>query len=84
MQFKDKTAFTSQPIKIDFSPITEVYLTVTGPGPVALEQLEEDGIWRSFPETTFYGPTAQRVSLKRGQFRVAVTATEPTTVEVRI
>lgn len=84
MQFKDKTTFTSDAIPLQYQAITEAYITITGPGPVALEQLEEDGIWRSFPETTFYGPTAQVVTLKRGQFRVAVTATEPTTVEVRI
>lgn len=74
MLFKDKTAFTSDPITLRYRTVVEAYVTVTGVATVVIEQLEEDGVWRSFPETTFVGPTAQRVDLKRGDCRVKVTS----------
>lgn len=84
MIFPDKTDFESDPIHLQYQAVTEAYITVSGPGPVYLELLEDDGEWRRFPELTFEGPTAQRVDLPRGQFRVAVDAAEPTTVGVRL
>lgn len=84
MIFPDKTAFTSDPIPLSYQAVTEGYVTITGPGPVHLELLEEDGQWRRFPELSFYGPTAQRADLPRGEFRVVVEASTPTTVGVRV
>lgn len=82
--YPSKTVFTGEPLSVELAATADCYLTITGPGPVAIEQLELDGAWRSFPETEFSGPTAQIVTLKGGQFRVVVDATEPTTVEVRV
>lgn len=84
MIFKDKTAFTSGAYDMPTSGqvSADAYITVTGPGPVYIEQLEEDGVWRSFPESTFSGPTAQLVSIKRGRFRVRIDASAATTVEI--
>lgn len=84
MIFTNKTAFTSDPIPLQYQAVTEAYVTVTGPGPAHIEILEEDQQWRRFPELSFYGPTAQRADLPRGEFRVVVEAVEPTTVGVRV
>lgn len=86
MIFADKTAFTS-PAFSAFEAghgcvARDVYLTVTGPGPVELQMQQEDGQWRAFPETTFNGPTAQIVSVPGGLLRVVISG-GPTTVEVR-
>lgn len=82
MIFENKTSFTSEPVENAHEPILELYVTITGPGPVAIEQLEEDGTWRTFPELTFDGPKAVIATVKRGYWRVSVTG-GPTTVEVR-
>lgn len=84
MQFKDKTTFTSDPIRVTGDLTVDVFLTVTGPGPVALQMLEEDGVYRAFPETTFSGNTAQVVRVKSGAFKVDIQAATATTVEVRL
>lgn len=84
MLIPDKTQFTSDPIPLQYQFATEAYITITGPGPVYLELREEDGVWRRFPELSFYGPTAQRADLPRGEFRVVVEASAPTTVGVRV
>lgn len=84
MIFADKTEFTSDPIPLQYQFATEAYVTVTGPGPVYIELHEDDGQWRRFPELTLYGPTAQRVDLPRGEFRVVVDAAAATTVGVRV
>lgn len=83
MIISEQSSFTSAPISVPYRALNDVYLSVTGPGPVAIEMLEEDGQWRSFPETTFDGPTAQIVTVKQGSFRVVISG-GPTTVEVRV
>lgn len=82
MIYPDKTDFTSDPFAIEMQPRLEVMVTVTGPGPVAIEMLQQDSVWRSFPETTFGGSTAQILTLLRGKYRVVISG-GPTTVEVR-
>lgn len=80
MIFKDKTAFTSDPIRLVGS-VSRFMVYVTGPGPVAIERQGEDGTWRSYPETTYTKATAQVVTLPRGRYRVVITG-GPTTVEI--
>lgn len=81
MIFENESSFTSPAYINKFEDLAEVYLAVDGPGPVAIEQEGEDGVWRAFPETTFDGPTAQIVTIKRGRWRVVISG-GPTTVEV--
>lgn len=82
MIYKDKTNFTSPEFAVNMHSSLAFCVSITGPGPVAIEMLQEDGEWRSFPETKFDGPTIQVVDLFRGQYRVAISG-GPTTVEVR-
>lgn len=84
MFIQGKTSFTSPPENLQYQFAVEAYVTVTGPGPVYIELHEEDGQWRRFPELTFEGPTAQRVDLPRGEFRVVIDAASATTVGVRV
>lgn len=79
MIFKDKTVFTSE--RLDPPGDGTLQLHVTGPGPVAIEFLGEDGDYRSFPESRFTGPTAQMVNVPNAFFRVVISA-GPTTVEI--
>lgn len=81
MLFENQTSFTSDAFINRLEDMTDLYLAVDGPGPVAIEQEGEDGVWRAFPETTFDGPTAQIVTIKRGRWRVVISG-GPTTVEV--
>ena len=81
MIFENKTSFTSSEFVNTQSQITEKYLVIDGPGPVAIEQKGEDGVWRSVPELTFTGSQAIIFSIKAGPWRVAITG-GPTTVEV--
>lgn len=82
MIYPDKTVFTSDPFSIELCPRAEVMVTVFGPGPVAIEVLQDDDVWRQFPELTFKGSTAQILTLFPGEYRVVITG-GPTTVEVR-
>lgn len=79
--FAEKTAFTSDAIDASSQAVTGAYLTVTGPGPVYIDQLH-NGQYTAFPESTFNGPTAQRVDLRRGPIKVRVAAATATTVEL--
>lgn len=79
--FADKTAFTSDPISVPSQAATTAYLTITGPGPVYIDQLH-NGQYTAFPESTFTGPAAQRIDLRRGSIRVRVDAATATTVEL--
>jgi hypothetical protein len=81
MLFANETSFTSSAYHNKRANAVDLYLTVTGPGPVAIEQLGEDDTWRSFPETTFDGPIAQIVTVRPGKWRVVISG-GPTTVEV--
>lgn len=82
--FKDKTAFTSDPYDMptDGGAFAELWVAVTGAGPVYIDVLGKDNVWRAYPETTFTATGANRVSVKRGKFRVRVAAAVATTVEV--
>lgn len=82
MIINDKSSFTSEPFSIEQRASLDMCLAITGPGPVALERLGEDRVWRGFPELTFSGPTIQTLELPRGQYRVVISG-GPTTVEVR-
>lgn len=83
MIIKDQSNYTSDPIPFREDGMRKVFVGVTGPGPVALELLCEDNQWRSYPETTFAGPTAKVVTLPSGQWRVKVSG-GPTTVQVNV
>lgn len=76
------TGYTSTAFKITQNAYAEVYVQVTGVCSVAIESLSTDGTWRSFPETTLTGPTAQVVCVPQGDFRVKVLSGTATAVEV--
>lgn len=80
----DKTTFTGPSLDATSQSPDQLYLTITGPGPVAVEQRGEDGVWRSFPQTTFSGTQAQIVTIRRGMYRIVITAAAATTVEVSL
>lgn len=86
MIFVNKTNFTSDPFTsfaVEKGRVgRELYLTIAGPGPVAIEMLQGDGVWRSFPESKFTGPAARILEVGPVQIRVVITG-GPTTVEVR-
>lgn len=82
MIYKDQSSFTSPAFTAPGARPSTYCISITGPGPVTIEMLQEDGQWRSFPETTFDGPTIQILELFRGQYRVVISG-GPTTVEVR-
>ena len=84
LNFKDKTAFTSPEYSFGGPPgaPAEVWIGVTGDGPVYIDVKCEDGEYRTYPELTFETTTAQRVAVKRGRFRLRVNAAAPTTVEL--
>ena len=82
MIFVNQTSFTSPAFRLDDRLLKEVFVGITGPGPVSIEQLGEDLVWRSYPESTLSGPTAQIVTLRAGSWRVVISAATPTTVEV--
>ena len=79
MIFKDKTDYTSDAFNIGFNALVDCRLTITGNGPVSIEQLGEDNLWRAFPETTFHGPGAYIVSLRGAPTRIIIDGN--TTVE---
>jgi len=79
MIFKNQTSFTSLDLGPAFDGTLQVH--ITGPGPVAIEFKGEDGIYRSFPESTFEGPKAVLVNVPPVFYRVKITG-GPTTVEV--
>lgn len=83
MIIKEQNNFTSDPIPFRDDGLRKVFIGVTGPGPVALELLCDDKVWRSYPETTFTGPVAKVVTLPSGSWRVKVTG-GPTTVQVTL
>lgn len=83
MLISDQTSFTSDAIPQHSQAIAELYVTITGPGPVFIEQRSADGSWKAYPETTFEGDQAKIVALRRGEYRVRIDAPEPTTVEIR-
>lgn len=82
MIFQGKSSFTSDPIQNVF--LRDIYFTVTGPAEVKIELLEEDGVWRSFPETTISGTSAVVIAIKAGFFRVVIGEGEATTVTVAL
>lgn len=84
--FKDKTAYTSPEYSMPTSggPFAEMWVAVTGNGPVYIDLKGEDGVWRTFPECTFTGTTAQRIAVRRGRFRVRIAASVATTVEISV
>lgn len=84
MIFKDQLNFVqAPPFTNDRLAFRDVFLTITGAGTVSIEFLEEDGVWRSFPETTFTGSGAHIVVVKRGDWRIRIAAASATTVEIR-
>ncbi|HEY6612753.1 MAG TPA: hypothetical protein VIZ86_16690 [Pseudomonas sp.] len=82
--FVNKTAFESPEFSMPVggSPHADMWVGVTGPGPVYIDVLGKDGVWRTYPEFTINGPSAQLLNVKRGRFKVRVAAATPTTVEV--
>lgn len=82
--FKDKTAFTSPEFQCPTGdqPHADLWVGVTGNGPVYIDVKGADGTWRTYPELTFTTTTAQVVTIKRGRFRVRIAAAVATTVEV--
>ena len=83
MLITDQTSYTSDAINQHSQAIAELYVTITGPGPVYIEQQSADGSWAAYPETTFEGDQAKIVAIRRGQYRVRIDATAATTVEIR-
>ena len=81
MLFLNKTNFTSEPINNNKEVIVEKYLIIDGPGPVSIEQLGSDDVWRTVPELVFEESQAQIFSIKRGYWRVVISG-GPTTVEI--
>lgn len=79
---KDKTAFTSEPYVM--SSNDPIWVGVTGAGPVYIEVKGEDGVWRTYPELTFSGTTAQLVTLKKGLVRFRFAASAATTLEFSV
>ncbi len=82
MIFVNKTAFQSEEFNIGFDNIVDAHVTITGDGPVSIEQLGEDAVWRTFPETTFTETGAYIVSLRGAKTRINITG--GTTVEFRV
>lgn len=83
LQFLNQAAFTSDPLTLLGPPGGDVFLGITGAGPVALEHQGLDGVWRSWPETTFSGPAAAVVRMPSGSFRVVISGAGPTTVDLQ-
>ena len=82
MQFLNQTNFTSSPIQLS-SERPEISLFVFGPGPVSIERLCEDAVWRAYPELQFTGSTARVLTLRNATYRVVITG-GPTTVELQL
>lgn len=79
MIFVNKSAFTSEVFNIGLGAFLDCYLAISGSGTVTIEQLGGDGVWRSYPETTFTGSGAYIVSLRGADTRIKIT--DSTTVE---
>ena len=75
------SSFTSEEQKNNANGILDLHITITGPGPVTIEQKQKDDVWRSFPETTFSGPQAVILSISKDPWRVVVSG-GPTIVEI--
>ena len=75
--------FTSEPFTMQTTdkPYSEVWLGITGSGPVYVDVFCSDNVWRTYPELTFTADTAQLITIKSGKFRIRVGATA-TTVEI--
>src|SRR5690606_19888045 len=76
---KDKTAFTSEQYVMASS--NPLWVGVTGAGPVYIEVKGTDDVWRTYPELTFSGTTAQLVTVKKGLVRFRFAASAATTLE---
>lgn len=77
------TAVTSDPFYVGAQAVTPAYLTVTGPADAKVYlDVMHNGQLTAFSETTFTGPTAQRVDLRRGECRVRIVAATAATVEL--
>lgn len=81
MIYINKSSFTSKPLNIGPAAVVDCHLAITGPGPVTIEQLGEDLVWRSFPETLFLGSGAYVVSLRGAPTRFLIDG--ETTVEFK-
>lgn len=53
--------------------VQEVWVGISGTGSVAIEFQMEDGLYRSFPESTLTAPAAKLVAFRSGQYRFNVT-----------
>lgn len=82
MIFSDKTGFLSPEFNIGNEAIVEAHVTITGPGPVYIEQKGEDGVWRTFPEMTFTESAAYIMSLRGAPTRIYIDGV--TTVEFNV
>lgn len=81
MLIKDQSNFTSEEIPLRDFGLRDVFVGVTGPGPVAIQVKGEDGTFRAYPEATLNGPVAAILTLPQGAFRVVISG-GPTTVQV--
>lgn len=81
IQYLNQTSFTGAAIPLD-SVSGEVSLFVSGTGPVSIERLCADGVWRGFPDLQFTGAVAKILSLRNATYRVVITG-GPTTVELQ-
>lgn len=79
MIFSNKTGFLSPEFNIGNEAIVEARVSITGPGPVVIEQQSEDNVWRTFPDLTFTETGAYIVFLKGAKTRISITGA--TTVE---
>lgn len=82
MLIVNQTSFTSDPVPVSVNGLLDLHISITGPGPVAIEQKDEGGTYRSYPETTFTGPAAKVLTIGRGDWRVVISG-GPTTVQVQ-
>lgn len=80
--FKNLTNFTSEEFDIDQVDGTPATIMIRGTGTVVLFFMDAEGVFRDYPETTLTGPTATRLHLPQGKFKLTVTAATPTSVEI--
>lgn len=79
MIFKNLTNVTTQPINSGY--MQDLFVGVSGSGTATMEFLGDDAVWRSYPQSVFTAPTAQKVYIRNCQYRFVV-AGGPLTIEI--
>ena len=80
--FKDQTSFISDEFSIDQVDGKPATIMIRGTGTVVLFFMDAEGVFREYPETTLTGPTATRLHLPHGKFKLTIAAAAPTSVEI--